>query len=237
MSFSQRTIDALGHYVYRLVDPRNGTTFYVGKGVGQRVFNHVEELKNTPERASDKLAVLKELASSNLDPEYIIHRHGMDADTAFEVEAALIDCYPNLTNEQGGHHNTGRGAKTIRDIKRLYELPEMPLPSDPVLVINVNHIQNRTDRKAIYSQVKGHWVVSVKNASKMKYVIAAYRGMAIGVFTVDKWYASPDHPRRFCFDGQEAPEDIWALYVGDFGKRIVHEALKNGQNPIKYYRP
>lgn len=27
-------------YVYRLIDPRNGETFYVGKGQGNRVFAH-----------------------------------------------------------------------------------------------------------------------------------------------------------------------------------------------------
>lgn len=236
MSFSLATKEALGHYVYRLVDPRNGQTFYVGKGVGNRVFDHAEEENSSHKTTSEKSALLNELSSQGLEPQYIIHRHGMEEDTAFEVEAALMDSYPHLTNEQGGHHNSERGAKTIRDIKRQYELPDMPLPSDPVLFINVNHIQNRKDRKAIYNQVKGHWVLSVKNACKMKYVIAAFRGMAIGVFTVDKWYPSPDHPRRFCFDGQEASEDVWARYVGDFGKRIIHDALKNGQNPIKYYR-
>ena len=29
--FSQETYDAIGSYVYRLIDPRNGLTFYVGK--------------------------------------------------------------------------------------------------------------------------------------------------------------------------------------------------------------
>ena len=40
--FSQETIDKLGHYVYRLIDPRNGNTFYVGVGKGNRVFDHVK---------------------------------------------------------------------------------------------------------------------------------------------------------------------------------------------------
>ena len=31
----------LGHYVYRLVDPRDGMTFYVGKGQKDRVFDHM----------------------------------------------------------------------------------------------------------------------------------------------------------------------------------------------------
>ena len=35
--FPQEVIEALGHYVYRLIDPRNGETFYVGKGQGDRM--------------------------------------------------------------------------------------------------------------------------------------------------------------------------------------------------------
>jgi len=30
-------------YVYRLIDPRSGVTFYVGKGQGNRVFTHIHE--------------------------------------------------------------------------------------------------------------------------------------------------------------------------------------------------
>jgi len=33
--------ERLGWYVYRLIDPRNGETFYVGKGRGNRIFQHV----------------------------------------------------------------------------------------------------------------------------------------------------------------------------------------------------
>ena len=30
-------------YVYRLIDPRNGETFYVGKGHGNRVSAHIRD--------------------------------------------------------------------------------------------------------------------------------------------------------------------------------------------------
>ena len=39
--FPSGVIEHLGWYVYRLIDPRDGSTFYVGKGKGNRVFAHM----------------------------------------------------------------------------------------------------------------------------------------------------------------------------------------------------
>ena len=40
--FSPEVCREIGYYVYRLVDPRNGQTFYVGKGKNNRVFAHAK---------------------------------------------------------------------------------------------------------------------------------------------------------------------------------------------------
>lgn len=41
--FSEEVAKELKYYVYRLIDPRNGQTFYVGKGKNNRVFAHVNQ--------------------------------------------------------------------------------------------------------------------------------------------------------------------------------------------------
>lgn len=41
-SFPSDVAAKLKTYVYRLIDPRNGETFYVGKGNGNRVFSHIK---------------------------------------------------------------------------------------------------------------------------------------------------------------------------------------------------
>lgn len=92
LSFSPEIIDKLGYYVYRLIDPRNGETFYVGKGKGNRVFAHCAgELASEGDELKDKLRRIREIRLAQFEVEHVIHRHGMDSKTAFEVEGALID--------------------------------------------------------------------------------------------------------------------------------------------------
>ena len=123
--FPSGVVDQLGFYVYRLVDPRNGNTFYVGKGKGSRVFEHargnVSPGEFDDEQLAPRLGLVHAIHLSGLSPSHVIHRHGLDEATAFEVEAALIDAYPGLTNIQGGHGSTERGTMHVKEIIDMYQ--------------------------------------------------------------------------------------------------------------------
>ena len=44
------------YYVYGLIDPRNNKLFYIGKGTGNRVFQHVAESDKNPESLTNIVA-------------------------------------------------------------------------------------------------------------------------------------------------------------------------------------
>ena len=105
----------LGWYVYRLIDPRQGETFYVGKGQGDRVFDHVRSMENEDEDATDlKLQRIKEITSAGLDVGHVIHRHGIESsDIALEIEAALIDASPGPATRVSSHSSGYYGGGTV----------------------------------------------------------------------------------------------------------------------------
>ena len=95
--FSSGVVSKLKTYVYRLIDPRNGETFYVGKGKNNRVFSHIRGEHNIEgDDLDNKIRRLRDIRVAEFEVAHVIHRHGMDNKTALEVEGALIDAYPGL---------------------------------------------------------------------------------------------------------------------------------------------
>ncbi|HSZ54444.1 MAG TPA: hypothetical protein VK797_02205 [Tepidisphaeraceae bacterium] len=99
-SFPPEVAEKLRYYVYRLIDPRDGETFYVGKGKGDRVFAHAraEQRLLDGDETDNKLQRIRNIRLAGLEVGHVIHRHGMEEEIASVVEAALIDAYPGLTN-------------------------------------------------------------------------------------------------------------------------------------------
>jgi hypothetical protein len=234
-SFPPGVADKLKTYVYRLIDPRNGETFYVGKGKENRLFAHIrEELE--AEEPNDKLQRIRDIHNAGFEVAHVIHRHGMDEKTAFEVEAALIDAYPGLTNIAGGTGSSDYGAMHAKEIIRRYAA-EPAVFRHKAMLISVNRSAADT---SLYEATRYSWKVSPSKARQAEVILATLQGLIVAAFIAREWLeATSDNfpgreavPGRFAFVGDEAPPAIKNLYVG---KRVPDEYRKPGSaNPIKY---
>ena len=93
-TFDLKQRDILGKYVYGLRDPRDGHLFYVGQGVGERLFDHLhdaEALNQSTDRVSDKIQRILDIWDSNNDVQWHILAHGLSDETADHVESSIID--------------------------------------------------------------------------------------------------------------------------------------------------
>ena len=210
-SFSAEAKEKLRHYVYRLMDPRNGETFYVGVGKDNRVFQHAFGKLKENEENSLKMDRIRQIRKAGFEVSHIIHRHGMDKEeTALEVEAALIDVYPGLANIQGGRHSGDYGVMHADEIEKKYKA-EFASFQHKILLLDVNHTSNNM---SLYEAVSYAWRVGDKR-EEIEFVAAVVRGVIYKLFSVEKWLEAtrenfPDRepmPGRYGFRGKEAPED------------------------------
>ena len=245
--FSVNVCAQLQFYVYRLIDPRNGETFYVGKGTGNRVFAHAkDELRTDKDALTDKLERIREIRLDGFQVAHVIHRHGMDKGTAFEVEAALIDAYPEATNLVCGSGSDEHGLRHSRQIIEHYEAPEAVF-KHKALLICIN--QEAIERGSIYEAVRYQWRIDPSRADRADIVLAVYYGLIVGAFIVDgKWLsmtvenikkfplakpAKKGEKPRWGFVGHPAPDEIANLYL----RKRAPKRKRGEAAPFKYIFP
>lgn len=226
--FSKEAIDNLKYYVYKLIDPRDGKVFYIGKGKGNRVFSHInlsERYDSKDEEISDKISLIREIKNDGLDVIAVIHRHGInDEDTAYQVEAALIDEYNNLTNIQSGHSSNDYGPINVNQVESIYGLEKLKVDdidkSDKLLLIKIREEYIKNNDNDIYQTVRYAWSLSKNRVNDIKMVAAVVNGVIKKVYRVDRWYYVPERD-RYAFEGVE----IDSKYLN---KRIPDEYRKKG---------
>lgn len=257
-SFSPETSREIGHYVYRLVDPRNGQTFYVGEGQGNRVFAHANAVdpesfyKSSDATEQDqitednkdpaKIMRIRDIKNSGLDVIHIIQRWGMDKKTAFEVEAAFIDFFglSGLTNRVKGHH-TNKGMATADEIELRFTAKEFEdyspdKPDYPKFILikikdSVINERGGNTLEGIYKTVRSHWKLRASKANNYPYVLAVRYGIVVGVFKVnEEGWKTRSEDGRIYFDGGPAEDNVREMFIN---KKIPAKYVKR-QNPASY---
>jgi hypothetical protein len=102
-------------YVYSLTDPRDGKTFYIGKGVGKRIKTYY---KTDPAVSRATKVVIEAIRLEGLDVDVRIVDENLTEHAAVDLEERLIrqygrrtkDINGTLTNVASKGHVTSRGA-------------------------------------------------------------------------------------------------------------------------------
>lgn len=190
--FSRKVQEELKYYVYCLVDPRDNKIFYVGKGVGNRVFAHANDALECENVVTEKLETIREIVAAGKKVKHYIIRHKLSEEDALTVESVLIDflTYKEfntesiLTNLVAGHHQWDEGIKTVDEINQIYDCAPLVLkPGHKLLMVNLNRTFNMKTadgmraRPDLYDVTRRYWHVNKANADQVDYLLGVYRGI------------------------------------------------------------
>ncbi len=200
MEFKQSVIESLGYYVYCLLDPRDKKIFYIGKGNGNRVFQHAKAAL-TEDTENLKLDTIRNILDSGYNIEHYIIRHNLTEETAYTVESTLIDflSYPKfnkeliLTNIQAGHHMWDEGIKSIKEINLTYDCEKIVVnENDRLLLVSLNKSFDQTKSKGtyvrpnLYEATRKYWKIDNRWLYKIQYILGIYKNIVRIVIKPDK---------------------------------------------------
>ncbi|BBK33453.1 hypothetical protein EDC65_3288 [Stella humosa] len=228
--FTDEISDRLGAYVYRLDDPRDGATFYVGKGRGNRVFQHQRMAAGgDPGLRYDRIRAIR---AAGLEPRISIHRHGLSDETAHEVEAALIDAYGTgqLVNLVSGH-GADRGMMGVLDIRAAYGATPADIRVPAILIkIEQQWHAGLTDDQ-LYERTRRYWACRPERRPvPPTHALAVARGVIREAYEIAYWEEYADtrqevlDPSRVVVADRAAP--VITARRGFIGKPVTNEVLR-----------
>jgi hypothetical protein len=193
--FSEKSLLSLdGFYVYGLIDPRNNELFYIGKGTGNRVFDHERESLSCPDSDKLKLKTIAEIKTLGFEVKKIIINSNLSSDEALAAEASLINAFnyvgkTHLSNIVSGHHS--KEAITVDDYERIHGAEELLAEQvhHRIMVIKINKLYRRDMSSGeLYDAVRGVWRASLKRAKHVDYVFGVYNSLIVAVFNPSEWF-------------------------------------------------
>lgn len=237
LAFLPGMTEKLGYYVYALRDPRDKTIFYVGKGAGNRVYQHAIQARVVDPaegRKGLKLDTIRAIHLGGMEVEVEILRHGLTDKEAYTAEAVAIDALRaaglELTNLSRGHGSRAMGWAPLEELRARYAAKPAVFDAGHRIVlirINRNYKPGLADAD-LYRFTRQWWVMRPSRRPELAFSV--YHGIARAVFRIDPDSWERHENGRWRFAGHRDPE-MEELYAWC----DVSSLLPDGaQNPIRY---
>ena len=105
-------------YVYSLTDPRDNSVFYIGKGTGNRMYQHERSARRGKTGNSDKTRIILDVINAGFKVVCRVIEVCQTHEQAFAAEKAHIAAHKGLTNKTAGGGGIGRtGAENYRAVR------------------------------------------------------------------------------------------------------------------------
>jgi uncharacterized protein len=253
MGFDALTCEKMSNYVYALVDPRyhladprggkvtieSRVPFYIGRGAGNRVFEHVACALKNPTK-NDKYSTILAIQKSGKSVEHFILRHGLSPREAVEVEATIIDFARMVglpvANVAGGYHSGNVGFMNTDEVIRIYNAPPLSELAEGHVIININKTYGKAPgQDAIYEATRASWIIAKWRIPSISHVLSEKQGVIVGVFEVTEWYSE----RALTRTGK--PTTKWAFYgkiaENHILERYMHKSItkkRGDRHPVRF---
>ena len=206
--FSDSTLSVLNNgerrfYVYCLTDMKKDKILYIGKGCGNRIFEHEQAARS--QDGDIDVPARKAIAKCKKLGRYIISYHLTEIE-AQAAETTLIHFVKSVVDKKFKNKSAGCGAGGIsaEELDSRFKFKPCPLdslnPDGLILAVKIQDaLDLDTDEASDYrfdnqddanlkSRTLGNWVVGKDVASKVKYVIGVHTGLqnaVISAYEVD----------------------------------------------------
>jgi hypothetical protein len=185
--FSPYAREQLGYYVYALKNPLNDEVFYIGKGVGNRVFDHAKgALEAIDNEESMRIQIIREILDDGRHVEAFILQHGLVDDShAFQTESAVYGALKLLQGQRGrGLSNLANliqpptfehfGLMSVEDVAARYgkQVDESLIPHNSIFVKPTELWHKGMSKDDLWEVTRGWWALSEKRLTSIRYVFS-----------------------------------------------------------------
>jgi len=225
--------EKLGYYIYALKNLK-GEIFYVGKGIGNRCFDHINEARKN-KKSTAKLDQIRMILDRRENVQIEIIRHGLsvpknEEDLALLIEASIIDIL-DLTREKTNQirgHGTTLGIESAEELQIKYGAKEL-ISNEPLLLIKINDTYRKgMSLNEVYEITRKFWKIKIQRAEKCSFILGVANGIVRGVFDPKTFGISPNDKNRKYFEGEIIENSPYMnTSIKAFGK-------KGQRNPLVY---